>query len=132
MGLDGPAARHQAVAAYLSLVAFHAAHVLEEVFGRFVALHRFGLAAFLAANWVLFCVPLFIFYFWLAGRRWARTMAMVYAGVMVLNGLGHNAMTLATGRYFDGYAGGFSGLGLIVAGAFLIRALRPEKPGQGD
>jgi hypothetical protein len=90
------------------------------------------LSAFLAANWVLFCVPLLIFYFWLAGRRWARTMTAVYAGVMVLNGLGHNAMTLATGRYFDGYAGGFSGLGLIVAGAFLIRALRPEKSGQGD
>jgi hypothetical protein len=128
MELDGTVIRPRAVAAYLSLIAFHAAHVLEEVFGRFVALHRLGLAAFLAANWVLFCVPLLILYFWLAGRRWARTMTLVYAGVMVLNGLGHNAMTLVTGRYFDGYAGGFSGLGLIAAGAVLLRAGRAAKP----
>ena len=128
---DGTDAGPQALAAYLSLIAFHAAHVLEEVFGRFVALHRLGLAAFLAANWVLFCVPLLLLYFWLAGRRWARALSVFYAGVMVLNGFGHNVMPLATGRYFDGYAGGFSGLGLIVAGAFLIRALRPEKPGKG-
>jgi hypothetical protein len=69
-------------------------------------------------------VPLVFFYFWLAGRRWARTMSLVYAGFMVLNGLGHNVMTLATGRYYDGYAGGFSGLGLIVSGSLLLRALR--------
>jgi len=131
MDLSGTSVRPRAVAAYLALIAFHAAHVLEEVFGRFVALLRLGLAGFLAANWVLFCVPLLILYFWLAGRPWARALSVLYAGVMVLNGLGHNVMTLATGRYYDGYAGGFSGLGLIVAGAVLIRALGPEKSGLG-
>jgi hypothetical protein len=131
MDLSRTDIRPRAIAAYLSLIAFHAAHVLEEVFGRFVVLHRLGLAGFLAANWALFCLPLGVFYFWLAGRRWARAMSVLYAGLMVLNGLGHNVMTLATGRYFDGYAGGFSGLGLIASGALLLRALRPQEPAEG-
>ena len=122
------AAASRAVAAYLSLLAFHVAHVLEEVYGRFVALHELGLAGFLAANWVLFCIPVAFFYFWLSGRSWARRMSVLYAAFMVLNGLGHNVMTLATGRYFDGYAGGFSGLGLAVAGIVFIRFQGPGKP----
>jgi hypothetical protein len=130
--LSGTDRGPRAVAPYLGLIAFHAAHVLEEVFGRFVVLHRLGLAAFLAANWVLFCAPLVLFYFWLAGRRWARAMSVIYAGIMVLNGLGHIVMTLATGRYFDGYAGGITGLGLIASGALLLRALWPRASAGGS
>lgn len=132
MDRTGLPADPRAVAAYLGLIAFHAAHVLEEVYGRFVVLQKLGLAAFLAANWALLCLPVVFFYFWLFGRRWARRMSVLYAAVMVLNGLGHNVMTLATGRYFDGYAGGFSGLGLAVAGAFLLRYLAVEESGKRE
>jgi hypothetical protein len=118
----------RALAAFLGLLAFHVAHVFEEVYGRFVALHKLGLAGFLAANWALFCVPLVIFYFWRRGRRWAHKLSAVYAGLMVFNGLGHNVMTVATGRYFDGYAGGFSGLGLIVTGVAFLWALPAFRP----
>jgi hypothetical protein len=121
-------ARSVAVAAYLSLLSFHVAHILEEILGRFIVLHKLGSVRFAVANWVLFCVPLVFFYFWLAGRRWAHRMSLLYAGVMVLNGLGHIVMTLATGRYLDGYAGGYSGIGLTVSGTFLIRSLLREDP----
>jgi hypothetical protein len=118
-----------AVAAYLSLLSFHVAHILEEILGRFFILDRLGPAAFAAANWVLFCIPLVFFYFWLAGKRWAHRLSLLYAGFMVLNGLGHNIMTLATGRYLDGYAGGFSGLGLAVSGTILFRSLLRQDHG---
>lgn len=130
MELTDRAAGSRAVPAYLGLLVFHAAHILEEVFGRFVVLHKLGLAGFLAANWVLFCVPVVFFYFWLVGRRWARRMSVLYAAFMILNGLGHNVMTLTTGRYFDGYAGGLSGIGLVIAGTVFLRSLRPEESGE--
>ena len=119
-----------ALIAYLSLFAFHAAHVFEEVFGGFVVLQKIGLARFLAVNWLLFCIPLIFFYFWLRGRRWAHRLSALYAGFMVLNGLGHNLMTVATGRYFDGYAGGFSGIGLAVSGLILFVLLLRGDPGR--
>jgi len=118
--------RSRAAVAYLALLAFHVAHILEETLGRFVVLHKLGPVGFAAANWALFCVPVVFFYFWLAGWRWAHRMSLLYAGFMVLNGLGHNLMTLATGRYIDGYAGGYSGIGLALAGAVLIRFLLRE------
>ena len=120
----------RAVRAYLGLIVFHVAHILEEVFGNFVVLRRLGLGAFLAVNWVLLCLLAAVFYFWLLGRRWAYWMSVLYAGFMVLNGLGHNVMTLATGRYFDGYAGGFSGLGLAVWGLLLLTSIRRKEPGR--
>lgn len=120
------------VIAYLCLLAFHVAHILEEIFGGFVVLHKIGLARFMAVNWVLFLIPMTFFYFWLLGRRWAHRMSVLYAGLMILNGLGHNIMTLATGRYFDGYAGGFSGIGLAISGIFLLVLLLRRPPGRSS
>lgn len=120
----------RAVIAYLSLLAFHVAHILEEILGGFIVLHKLGLTRFMVGNWVLFCVPMTFFYCWLLGRPWARRMSVLYAGFMILNGIGHNVMTLATGRYVDGYAGGFSGIGLAVSGMFLLIYLlrKPSGP----
>jgi hypothetical protein len=33
-------------------------------------------------------------------------------------------MTLVTGKYFDGFAGGFTGIGLIITGFLLQNNLR--------
>jgi len=119
----------RAVRAYLGLIVFHVAHILEEVLGNFVVLRKLGLGPFLAVNWALLCLPVAVFYFWLLGRRWAYRMSVLYAGFMVLNGFVHIVMTLATGRYFDGYAGGFSGLGLAVWGMLLLAFILRKEPG---
>lgn len=126
--MTGPLLDRGAVIAFLSLLAFHVAHVFEEVLGGFVVLQRLGLFRFLVVNWALFCIPLILFYFWLLGRRWARGLSALYAVVMVLNGIGHNVMTLVTGRYVGGYAGGFSGIGLAVSGVVLLLLLRRRGP----
>jgi len=39
---------------------------------------------------------------------------------MVLQGIGHNVATIITGRYTDGFAGGYTGIGLIIIGSAMI------------
>jgi hypothetical protein len=75
---------------------------------------------------VLFCIPLILFYGVLQTKRWAYTLSMVYAAIMAVNGLGHTVGTLVTGRYFDGFAGGYTGIGLVLIGLPLIVVLRQE------
>jgi len=114
---------------YLFILAVHVAHVLEEVWGRFWLINGFwGLGWFLALNWILFCLPVVLFYFVLNGRRWAYKLSIAYAVVMIINGLGHNIAVIVTGRYFDGFAGGFSGIGLVLTGPLLIYHLRKSMP----
>jgi hypothetical protein len=47
---------------------------------------------------------------------------------MILNGVGHNIATIVTGRYFGGFAGGYTGIGLIIIGSamiyYLLKAFR--------
>jgi hypothetical protein len=81
---------------------------------------------FLAGNWVLFCIPVVLFYFVLHEKRWAYQLSIIYAGIMILNGIGHNLATVLTGRYFGGFAGGFTGIGLIIIGSALIYYLLKE------
>jgi len=47
---------------------------------------------------------------------------------MGLQGFGHNIAVIMTGRYFDGYAEGFSGIAMILLAWPLIHALRKELP----
>lgn len=106
---------------YLLLLMNHVSHILEEVWGRLWLIDAvFGLGWFLLGNWILFCVPVGLFYFILNERRWAYRLGMIYAGIMVLNGIGHNVATILTGRYFGGFAGCFTGIGLIILGGLLF------------
>ncbi len=112
---------------YLLLLMNHVAHVLEEIWGRLWLIDTvFGLGWFLLGNWILFCVPAALFYFILNEQRWAYRLGMVYAGIMVLNGIGHNVATILTGRYFGGFAGCYTGIGLIILGGFLFYHLSKE------
>jgi hypothetical protein len=45
---------------------------------------------------------------------------------MILNGIGHNMATLITGKYFGGFAGGFTGIGLVIIGSALLYYLVKE------
>lgn len=122
--------KSRAVFFYLLMLLAHVAHVFEEIWGRFWILPRIGLAGFLAVNWVLFLVPVAFLFFILNRKRWAYGLGLLYAGFMGLQGLGHNIATIVTGRYFDGFAGGFSGIALFVLAWPLILSLRKEMPGR--
>jgi hypothetical protein len=43
---------------------------------------------------------------------------------MGLQGIGHNLATIITDRYFDGFAGGYTGIGLLINSLPLIYFLR--------
>jgi hypothetical protein len=119
-----------AVFCLLGLIAFHAAHVFEEAWGRFFLLSEvFGLGGYLALHWLLFLIPLVLLYYLLIGNSTAEKLAVAYAAFMILNGIGHNAATLITGRYFDGFAGGFTGIGLAAFGIlYLFSGRRKADP----
>jgi hypothetical protein len=124
------AAKNRIVFFYLMLLAFHVAHILEETWGHFWIIDSvFGLDFFLLINWLLFCLPLSFLYFFLLDNKTAHYLSMVYACVMVLNGISHNIATIVTGRYFHGFAGGFTGIGLIVLGVSLGCLLVKDRPG---
>ena len=114
---------------YLLMLVGHVAHILEETWGRLWLIDAFyGLGWFLVANWALFCIPVVVFYFVLHEKRWAFYLSMIYAGIMILNGVGHNIATIVTGRYFGGFAGGYTGIGLLLIGPPMIYCLRKGMP----
>ncbi|MGA2623711.1 MAG: hypothetical protein ABSF91_07655 [Bacteroidota bacterium] len=121
--------KNKVVIVYLLMLMNHVAHIFEETWGRFWLIDSFyGLGWFLVANWVLLCIPVVLFYFVLHERRWAHHLSIIYAGIMILNGVGHNIATIVTGRYFGGFAGGYTGIGLIIIGSamiyYLLKAFR--------
>jgi hypothetical protein len=121
--------KNEIVILYLLMLAGHVAHVLEEIWGRFWLMEAvYGMGWFLVLNWVLFCIPMVIFYFVLQEKRWAYYLGMTYAGSMILNGLGHNAATILSGRYFNGFAGGYTGIGFLILGPLLIYHLGKGLP----
>jgi hypothetical protein len=106
---------------YILLLVGHMAHVIEEILGDFIAIEKFKSPEFfLAVNLLLFAIPVMLFCFFLQKKRWAYKLSIIYAGIMVLNGMAHITATLITGRYFHGYAGCFTGIWLIVIGVILI------------
>ena len=114
---------------YLLMLVGHVAHFLEEIWGRFWLIDAFfGLGWFLVANWVLFRTPVIAFYFVLRDKRWAFYLSMIYAGIMILNGAGHNTAAIATGRYFGGFAGGYTGIALLLIGPPMRYHLRKGMP----
>jgi hypothetical protein len=115
---------------FLSALTGQVSHIFEEVWGRFWLINAFhGLGWFLLANWILFCIPTILFYFVLLEKRWAYKLSMIYAAVLVVNGIGHNMGTLFTGEYFGGFAGGFTGIAFVFIGPAMIYYLRKEMPG---
>ena len=116
---------------FLLMLINHIAHVFEEVWGQFFLLNRVGLGTYLIVNLILFCIPVMFFYFVLYDRLWAIKLSIVYAVFMSIQGLGHNIATIISGRYYEGFAGGFTGIGLIIFGFgliyYLLKELRTRK-----
>ena len=119
----------KAIFFFILMLLMHIAHVFEEVWGHFRAIDVMGgLGRFLIVNWILLSLVAFLLYFIIRGSRAAYNLGILYAAVMIVNGIGHNVATLVTGEYFGAFAGGFSGIGLILVGPPLIYYLQKEKP----
>jgi len=115
---------------FLFMFLAHVAHVFEEIFGRFWLLNKFGPGWYLAGNWILLCIPVVLFFFVLNDKKWAYKLSVVYAGFMGLQGIGHNIATIITGKYFDGFAGGYSGIVLLIISIpmiyYLIKGIKTD------
>ena len=105
---------------YLFMLVNHVAHVFEETWGRFWLMNKVGFELYLLINWLLFCIPVILFYFVLNNKRWAYKLSIIYAAFMALQGIGHCGATTITGKYFDGFAGGYTGIGLFIIGSALL------------
>jgi len=113
---------------YLLLLVVHVAHVFEEIYGGFLILNEVGLRLFLAVNWILFCIPVALFFFVIIEKRWAYKLSIIYAGFMAFQGISHNIATIITGTYFNGFAGGYTGIALVTIGLPLIYVLAKTMP----
>jgi hypothetical protein len=106
----------------------HVAHIFEEILGRFWLLNKFGPGWYLTGNWILLCIPVILFFFVLNDKLWAYKLSVIYAGFMGMQGIGHNIATIITGRYFNGFAGGYSGIALLIISIpmiyYLIKDIR--------
>lgn len=123
--------KNKIILLYLLLLTFHVAHILEETWGHFWIMDKiFGIDLFLLLNWILFCVPVFFFYLIILDKKTGYYLSIVYSIFMVLNGIVHNLATLIIGKYFDGFAGGFSGIGFIIIGIPLSILLLKNIPGK--
>ena len=115
---------------YLIMLIIHVAHVFEEIWGRFWLLNKVGLGLYLTINCLLFCIPVILFYFILMNKRWAYMVSVLYATFMILQGVGHIIATIISGKYFDGFAGGYTGIGLLIIGSalnyHLLKGLRSK------
>jgi len=112
--------KNKIIILYLLMLTNHVAHVFEEIWGRFWMMNKVGPGWYLTINWALFCIPVMLFYFVLNNKLWAYKLSIVYAAFMALQGFGHNIATIITGKYFDGFAGGFTGIGLLFIGSAMI------------
>jgi hypothetical protein len=114
---------------YLFMLLTHVAHVFEEIWGRFWLLNKFGPGWYLTGNWILLCIPVGLFFFVLNGKLWAYKLSIVYACFMGLQGVGHNIASIMTGKYFNGFAGGYSGIMLLIISIpmiyYLLKGLKP-------
>ena len=122
--------KNKVISLYLLMLVGHVAHVFEEVWGQFWILKKIGLGLYLIINWIFFCIPVVLFYFVLNNKRWAYKLSIVYVGFMGLQGIGHNIATIINGRYFDGFAGGFTGIGLLIISLLMIYFLWKGMPNE--
>jgi hypothetical protein len=117
---------------YLLMLLAHIAHVLEEVWGRFWILNKIGLGVYLAGNAALFAIPIALLYGVMQRKRLAFQLSIVYAAFMGLQGIGHNVATIVSGRYHGGFAGGITGIAMLLISWPLIRQLIKAMPIKGS
>jgi hypothetical protein len=112
------------IALYLCFLMINFAHVLEEIYGNFRVIAIVGPLWFAIINWLIICIPVVALYYILLNKRWAYIVAIIYAAILVVNGLVHSIGYLITRQYYGGAAGCCTGLAYLVVGPMLIISLR--------
>ena len=109
------------------LLFLHVLHILEEILGRawFIDGMYGGLKNFIIWMAVLFVIPLVFFYLAL-NKKISPYYIILYAGVMIIDGLTHIVEFIISKKYFDGSAGLYTGIGFIIVGIPLIYNLKKE------
>jgi hypothetical protein len=114
------------LALYGLMLLTHLFHILEEAYGHFWMITRMHIGMFLTVNWILFCIPLVLFYLVILDDRIALKISVIYAVCMILQGVGHYIIPIIRGLSFNGFAGGYTGIAQIIIGSVLIYYLLKE------
>ena len=111
--------KRRAVLVFALLLLAHLIHVFEEAFGKayFIEGLYNGLSNFLIINFSLLLIPIILLYFVFLKKKIAYYFSIIYAGIMIVDGLDH---------VIRWYAGFYSGFALIVLGVFLVYYLYKE------
>ncbi len=101
-------------------------HVGEEILGNAYFIQSFygGSTYFLIAMLLFLCVPIVLLQYVKQNRHWAYRFSFVYAIVLIIDGIDHLIEYAVLGKYFNGAAGVYTGIGLIGIGFALAMALR--------
>ena len=121
---------HNLILFYITLLIFHALHVIEEALGGapFINTIFNGLINFLIIGILLFLIPLSLLYFILKGNKIAYNLSYIYAIIMVIDGSGHLISFLSNKDYlFTSIAGAYTGTGLVIFGILLFYSLKKSK-----
>jgi len=121
---------HNLILFYITLLIFHALHVIEEALGGapFINTIFNGLINFLIIGILLFLIPLSLLYFILKGNKIAYNLSYIYAIIMVIDGSGHLIAFLSNKDYlFTSIAGAYTGIGLVIFGILLFYSLKKSK-----
>ena len=131
--------------AWLALTAALALHVADEASNDFLAFYN-PMVLRLRETLGWFPMPTFTFWPWLIGLtlavllllaltpsvarggRWVRVAGYPFAGLMLLNGVGHIALSVAEGRMMPGV---WTAPLLLAGSVYLLSALR-SKSGSAD
>ncbi len=111
--------KRKPVLVFALLLVTHLIHIIEEVMGNayFIESLYKSLTNFLIINIILLVIPIILLYFVFLKKKIAYYFSIIYAGIMIVDGLDH---------VIRWYAGFYSGFALIVLGVFLVYYLYKE------
>jgi len=115
---------------YVLLLAVHALHLIEEIFGDAYFINGFynGLNNFLIVNILLLLIPAVLLYFVLKDNKVAFYLAFLYPAVMIMDGIDHIIEFFIMGIYLGGAAGLITGLVFLPISILLILRLKHTLP----
>ena len=109
---------------YLAVLIIHSSHIIEELLYKadFITTSYGGTTNFLLINVALLCIPIILLYYALQRKRWALLTSMVYAAIIILDGIVHIAQWTISKTPSES-AGIITGIGFVIIGLILLYSL---------